>query len=342
MENPGFKTNAADKSRQTESLKDLSRTFWGEAMASEEPLRESRFPLVDVQTALAWRIIEPLLAGSPRVLDAGAGAGRYSLPIAAAGHRVTHLDLSDAMLSIAMTEASRQGLSGIEFMRGDVKVLEDIYSREYELTLCLDAPISYAYPDHAQALAEVCRVTAGTVVVMVSSRSGVLPFFIDMDLAGEFLPPGYDQPIDPLLMTEGIWRDGVETFPPELREHLARVGKLTPPDYAFTPEELTAGLKREGFEVIRLGGPGVLARSIRPESLAKIQGDAALYERFIELSLEFDFNTHNLGLGGVNLLAVARRRSNGTSGNGKVPKTPKSPKKSNKRNSGGVLNSRKS
>ncbi len=71
-----METPAIDKSWQAESLKDLPRTFWGEAMAAEEPLRESRFPLVDVQTALAWRIIEPLLAGSPRVLDAGAGAGR--------------------------------------------------------------------------------------------------------------------------------------------------------------------------------------------------------------------------------------------------------------------------
>ncbi|MEE8433496.1 MAG: methyltransferase domain-containing protein [bacterium] len=337
-----METPAAAKTRQEKSPQVSPHAFWGEAMASEEPLRESRFPLVNVQTALAWRIIEPLLEGSPRVLDAGAGAGRYSLPIAAAGHRVTHLDFSDAMLSIAMTEAARQGLSGIDFVRGDVKALKFIYSRDYGLTLCLDAPISYAYPDHGQALAEVCRVTAGTVVVMVSSRSGVLPFFIDMDLSGEFLPPGYDQPIDPLLMTEGIWRDGVEAFPPELREHLAREGKLTPPDYAFTPEELTAGLNREGFEVVQLGGPGALARSIRPESLAKIQGNAALYERFIQLSLEFDFNTHNLGLGGVNLLAVARRRSNGASGHGKLPKLPKPPKKPKKRNSSRVFKSRAS
>ena len=63
-------------------------------------------------------------------------------------------------------------------------------------------------------------------------------------------------------------------MPRDWRGQVAGEEKLTPPDYAFTPEELTAGLNRDGFEVVQLGGPGALARSIRAESLAKIQGNA--------------------------------------------------------------------
>ena len=292
----------------------FSEAFWGEAMAAEEPRREANFPLVEVQTSLAWRVIEPLLEGAAEVLDAGAGTGRYSLPIAARGVPVTHLDLSRAMLERAMGEAARRGLESIRFLQGNVKDLSAFPGRAFGLTLCLDAPISYAFPDHWRALAEVCRVTRETLVLMVSSRSGVLPFFIDLDLAGEFIPPGYARPVDPLLMTEGIVAHGVETFPPDIRQYLAESGKLTPPDYAFTPEEITAGLNREGFEVVTLGGPGALARSIRAESLAKILADRALYRRFISLSHDFDFNAHNLGLGGVNLLVVARRRASGNPG----------------------------
>ncbi len=104
-------------------------------------------------------------------------------------------------------------------------------------------------------------------------------------------------------------RDGVEHFPAEIRPYLARNGKLAPPDYAFTPPELTAMLRGEGFTVVEMGGPGALARSVRPETLEKIRADRAHYSRFIDYSLAFDFDPHNLGLGAVNLLVVARRNA---------------------------------
>ena len=282
-------------------------SFWGEIMADEEPLREEKFPLVEVQTALARRVIARHLAPGMRILDAGAGAGRYSLPLAAQGHRVTHLDVSEAMLSRAMTEAARQGLSTIEFRTGDVTRLEGLKDRAYDLTLCLDAPISYAYPHHGQAIDEVCRVTRDVLVLMVSSRSGVLPFMMDLDLAGEMVPPELAGKFDPFLMTQAILDQGVERPPAEVEAWQEREGKKTPPDYAFTVEELTAAVRANGFRVETLGGPGALARSIKPESLTKVRSDPVLWERFLEFSLAFDFQPHNLGLGAVNLLLVARR-----------------------------------
>ena len=282
-------------------------SFWGEVMADEEPLREEKFPLVEVQTALARRVIARHLTPAMRILDAGAGAGRYSLPLAAQGHRVTHLDVSEAMLNRAMAEAARQELSTIEFRTGDVKRLEGLRNRSYDMTLCLDAPISYAYPHHEQAIAEVCRVTRDVLVLMVSSRSGVLPFMMDLDLAGEMIPPELAGKVDPFLMTQAILDQGVEMLPAEVEAWLEREGRKTPPDYAFTVEELTAEVRAQGFRVVALGGPGALARSIKPESLAKVRSDRALWERFLEFSLTFDFEPHNLGLGAVNLLLVAKR-----------------------------------
>jgi SAM-dependent methyltransferase len=281
--------------------------FWGEAMAGEEPLREGRFPLVQFQTAIAWRVIEDYLGGSLRVLDAGAGTGRYALPIAARGHRVTHLDVSAAMLARARAQAERDGLRGIEFRQGDVRDLSALESRGYDLTLCLDAPLSYAWPQQARALAEVCRVTADVLVLMVSSRSGVLPFMIDFDMEEAFVPPGRAGTVDPFFLTESILHNGVEDFPPEFKPWLAQVGKLTPPDYAFTIPELSGLLHRAGFAVERLGGPGALARSIRPESLQRIRDDRALFQRFIDYSLAFDFDPHCAGMGAVNVMVVARR-----------------------------------
>lgn len=284
-----------------------ARAFWGEIMAEEEPLREERFPLVEIQTSIARIVINRYLPRFLKILDAGAGTGRYSLPLAAAGHRVTHLDVSGSMLRRAMAEAAKRELATIEFVSGDVKDLSALASRSYDLTLCLDAPISYAYPDHEQALAEVCRVTAQTVVVMVSSRSGVVPFMIDMDLSGEYVPPGTEAAGGLFPMTEAILEQGVESFPEETRRWLEEQSRLTPKDYAFTVPELTALFRKEGFRIVEIGGPGALARSVSRESLQQILQDPVLLERFIDFSLEFDFDTHNLGLGAVNLLAVAQR-----------------------------------
>jgi hypothetical protein len=108
-------------------------------------------------------------------------------------------------------------------------------------------------------------------------------------------------------MTEAILEQGVESFPEETRRWLAEQGRLTPKDYAFTVPELTSLFHREGFRIVEIGGPGALARSVSRESLRRILHDPVLLERFIDFSLEFDFDPHNLGLGAVNLLAVAQR-----------------------------------
>ena len=162
---------------------------------------------------------------------------------------------------------------------------------------------------HAHALRELCRVTADTVVVMVSNRTGALPFILDLELAGELFPAGCTPPDDPLAVTRGLLADGVEQYPPDVRDALGAEGRLLPPDYTFTPDELCALFDEAGFDVTVLGGPGALARSLRAESLQRVLDDPVLFERFLDLSMDYDFRPYTLGLGGVNLLAVARRRA---------------------------------
>lgn len=57
-----------------------------------------------------------------RVLDVGTGAGMLALLYAEAGHRVTGLDLSEAMLREARRRCQRSGLS-CEFVRGNAEAL---------------------------------------------------------------------------------------------------------------------------------------------------------------------------------------------------------------------------
>lgn len=58
------------------------------------------------------------LAGA-RVLDVGAGAGRYGLAMAAAADRVTLTDVSPGMLAAAAERAAARGLANVDLVRAD-------------------------------------------------------------------------------------------------------------------------------------------------------------------------------------------------------------------------------
>src|SRR6267378_3615501 len=75
---------------------------------------------LDLYLALAGR------TGGP-VLELGAGTGRLAVPLAAAGHRVTAVDIDAAMLDRARHRARDEGpavVGRVEFVEADLLVLE--------------------------------------------------------------------------------------------------------------------------------------------------------------------------------------------------------------------------
>jgi len=293
----------------TEELLKYAGKYWGPGMVEEEILREEKFPLVDIQTTIAWLMIKKHVSERSinTVLDAGAGFGRYSIPMAKFGYQVTHLDISEAMLILAKQIAQKEEIKNINFMLSDITSLKEIKNRQYDFTLCFDAPISYVYPRQFEAIDELCRVTDKLAMFMVSGRSGVLPYMIDFDLSREYLPKGYKKKIDPFYITKQILANGVEKWPDEIKTYLEQNHKDAPLDYSFKVDELITAVEQNGFKVLEIGGPGALARSIKPESLEKIRSDERLFNQFIEFSLNYDFDKYNLGLGAVNILIIAER-----------------------------------
>jgi SAM-dependent methyltransferase len=147
--------------------------FW-DARAEREASREIDDPRKHVHTHLLWRLVDRVVPGTGgTVLDAGAGSGRFSVPLATRGFRVSHLDISQRMIETASAAAQRAGCT-LTFVQGDVVDLSCFSDNAFDLVLCLDSPLSFCYPRQTTALAELARVCRESMVLCVMSRPGVI------------------------------------------------------------------------------------------------------------------------------------------------------------------------
>jgi SAM-dependent methyltransferase len=75
-----------------------------------------------------------------RVLDLGCGTGRVAIPLAAAGHRVTAVDLSEEMLHVVGTKATAAGVR-LDRLRANIVTLDAIRDAAFDVVLCLFSTI---------------------------------------------------------------------------------------------------------------------------------------------------------------------------------------------------------
>ncbi len=88
------------------------------------------------------------------VLDVAAGTGNASIPAAAAGARVTGLDIAPGLLETARTRAARAGVA-VEFVEGDAEDLPFADASFDVVTSTLGVQFA---PHHEQTAAELARV----------------------------------------------------------------------------------------------------------------------------------------------------------------------------------------
>jgi ubiquinone/menaquinone biosynthesis C-methylase UbiE len=107
-----------------------------------------------------------------QMLDVGTGTGRAALILAAGGAKVTAVDASEEMLTIARQRAADDMLS-INFQRGDAHALE-FADRSF------DAVVSFRMlmhtPEWERCVAELCRVAERLVIVDYPSATSAALF----------------------------------------------------------------------------------------------------------------------------------------------------------------------
>jgi SAM-dependent methyltransferase len=99
-------------------------------------------------------VLLPLPPGAA-VVDLGCGRGRHAIPLSRRGYRVTGVDLSEKMLTLARRRAEKEGVE-VEWVREDMRT----FFRPDSFDACLSLFSSYGYfgdEENQMVLDNVCR-----------------------------------------------------------------------------------------------------------------------------------------------------------------------------------------
>ncbi|MBZ9687467.1 class I SAM-dependent methyltransferase [Clostridium estertheticum] len=207
------------------------------------------------------------------VLDAGCGAGRFSIEIAKSGSKVTLLDISSEQLRLAESKLIEENLESNldDVILADLRDLSMIEDNKFDTVVCYGAPLNYLLENKEKAINELVRVTktGGNILVSVNSKWGVIRTQLgreDFDYTSFFGNPDYWF-IDQVVNTGDLPKH-------EMVNH--------PPRHFFYAQELEDLLKAAGVGNIILGGSPCITSGFR-KATEMLEKDETAWKTILRL-----------------------------------------------------------
>jgi len=150
--------------------------------------RFDRQPADRVNLEIHRRFLARLVRAGDRVLEAGAGPGRFTIQLAQLGATIAVADISPHQLQLNREKVAEAGCEAAVESRSlaDVTDLSRFPDGSFDLATAYGGPLSYTFENAGQALDELLRVTrpGGVVAFSVMSRWGTLHHWLEDVLAG--------------------------------------------------------------------------------------------------------------------------------------------------------------
>jgi SAM-dependent methyltransferase len=245
------------------------RTHYDE-YGQKEWERWERSPVERIKLQVHLHYLRTYLQPEQRVLEIGAGAGRFTQELAKITQHIVVADLSPVQLALNRQHADRLGFAhAVErWVECDMCHLEPHFGdHEFDAVVCYGGPLSYVFEQREAALRELLRVT----------RPGGLLLLGVMSLWG-----GVHQHLRGVLQIE-----------PQVNRAIIASGDLHPTTYdgsthlchMYRAVELEGLLERVGLEVEVLSASNCLSTGWEEELSALPEGSAA-WQHLLEMELE--------------------------------------------------------
>lgn len=217
-------------------------------------------------------LLRRYIKAGDRILEAGAGPGRFTIELARLGARVTVGDISPAQLELNRVKVAEAGCEHQVDAREllDIADLSRYPTGTFDATVCYGGPLSYLFEQADTALAELLRVTrpGGFVLLSVMSLVGsTRPLPLIFDLVRKY---GLDA-VQAVINTGDLVGDMTNGH----RCHM------------FTWTELKALLERHGCTIEAAAASGCLSLGQADTLRAVLEQEPDLWRRYLDWELHF-------------------------------------------------------
>ena len=228
-----------------------------------------------------------------RVLEVGAGAGRFTVELARLGARIVTTDISPGQLELNAAHVADAGLDSYVEARdlADILDLRSYSDDSFNAVVCYGGPLSYVMEGAGTALDELLRVTkpGGYVLLSVMSLHGSLHAFLGA-AAAEIEEYGIGE-------MQAILETG------DLPTNHSSMGM---PVHLFSWAELRALLARHACDLIVASASNFLSIG-NDEVCERWLNDPAMWARFLGWEVDRCAQPGAID-GGTHIVAVVRAR----------------------------------
>lgn len=249
-------------------------------------------PVHEISLAIHLSHLNRFISSGQRVLEIGAGAGRFTQALAAAGARVVAADISGGQLELNRQHARELGFSGAveDWAQVDICDLSRFPENSFDAVVAYGGPFSYVLDRRDQALAECRRVLrpGGPLLLSVMCLWGSASWNLEGVLMGT--------PVEANRRITTTGDISPATFP-ERRDNFMHL---------FRSSELRDWLESRGWQVLALSASNSLARPRDDAWLAAARADPERWAELLRIELEASAEPGCLDMG-THLIAAARK-----------------------------------